>query len=83
MSNIIIIFVSILVLFMLGATIVAWVTKDLLVAVLSSGTISLIASILYLILQAPDVAITEAAIGAGLTTGIFVYVLKKTERFEK
>jgi len=40
-------------------------------------------SILYLILQAPDVAITEAAIGAGLTTGIFVYVLKKTERFEK
>ncbi len=83
MSNIILIVSGSFVIFMIGAVFVAWFTKDLLVAVLASGVISLISSALFLILQAPDVAITEASIGAGLTTGIFVYVLKKTERFEK
>jgi len=83
MNSVIIIIAGIFSLFLIGSVFVAWFTKDLLVAVLASGAISLIASALYLILQAPDVAITEASIGAGLTTGIFVYILKKTERFEK
>ncbi|MCD6454463.1 MAG: DUF4040 domain-containing protein [Candidatus Aminicenantes bacterium] len=58
-------------------------TKDLLAAVIASGFISLVASIVYLYLQAPDVAMTEAAIGAGLTTLIFIIAIRKTERYEK
>ena len=49
-------------------------------AVLASGIVSLIASIVYLLLAAPDVAMTEAAIGSGLTTIIFFYVLNKIRR---
>jgi uncharacterized MnhB-related membrane protein len=49
-------------------------------AVLASGILSLIASILYLLLAAPDVAMTEAAIGSGLTTIIFFYVINKIRR---
>ncbi len=63
-------------------TIIIYLSKDLLVAILGSAVISLIASIFFLILQAPDVAITEAAIGAGLTTGILLYAMKKTGRYE-
>jgi len=41
------------------------------------------ASLLFLFLRAPDVALTEAAIGAGLTTYIFILTIRKTERMEK
>jgi energy-converting hydrogenase B subunit D len=57
---------------------VAMYVKDLVSSVIAVGVVSLFASILYLILQAPDVAMTEAAIGAGLSTLIFLYALKKT-----
>ncbi len=57
---------------------VAMHVKDLVSSVIAVGVVSLFASILYLILQAPDVAMTEAAIGAGLSTLIFLYALRKT-----
>lgn len=53
------------------------VVKKIRTAVLVSGVVSLIASIIYLLLASPDVAMTEAAIGSGLTTIIFFYVLNK------
>jgi len=34
------------------------------------------------LLHAPDVAITEAAVGAGLTTAIYIMTINKTERWE-
>jgi multicomponent Na+:H+ antiporter subunit A len=39
--------------------------------------------LLFYFLQAPDVALTEATIGTGLTTYIFVLTIRKTERMEK
>ena len=69
--------------FMIVFIFVIWLTKDLLTAVFAYGGVSLIASALFLILQAPDVAITEASVGAGLTTGIFVYALRKIGTGEK
>jgi uncharacterized MnhB-related membrane protein len=47
------------------------------VGIIATGIVSLVASILFLLLAAPDVAMTEAAIGSGLTTVIFFYVLNK------
>lgn len=63
---------------MITAAILAMHTKELLSSVIAVGVVSLFASILYLILQAPDVAMTEAAIGAGLSTLIFLYAIHKT-----
>ncbi|MGB9694522.1 MAG: hydrogenase subunit MbhD domain-containing protein [Caldisericaceae bacterium] len=57
--------------------------KDLLAAVILMGASSLIVSILFLFLQAPDVAMSEASIGAALTMAIYILVVKKTERSEK
>ena len=56
--------------------------KDLLYAVVASMALSLVVSIMFYVLQAPDVAMAEAAIGAGLTTAVFVLAIKKTERYE-
>ncbi|NPA75436.1 MAG: DUF4040 domain-containing protein [Euryarchaeota archaeon] len=58
-------------------------TKDLLSAAIAVGFADLVAAIVFLLLQAPDVAITQAAIGAGITLAIFVYAIQRTERWEK
>lgn len=64
----------------LGAALMALVTRSTAVAVLSAGLVSLFASVLFLILAAPDVAMTEAAIGSGLTTFLFFFVLGRIRR---
>jgi len=50
--------------------------KNLMAAMVSSGLAGLFASVSFLLLAAPDVAMAEAAIGSGLTTFIFVYALR-------
>ena len=55
----------------------AVVVKDRIVAILAAGAVGLFAAILFIIMAAPDVAMTEAAIGSGLTTFIFFFALKK------
>jgi uncharacterized MnhB-related membrane protein len=52
-------------------------------AIVSAGVVSLLASILYILLASPDVAMTEAAIGSGLTTVIFLYALSKIKKHQK
>ncbi len=52
--------------------------NNMLSAVISAGLASLFASVVYVVLAAPDVAMTEASIGSGLTTMIFLYALRKT-----
>ncbi len=77
------IIVTILILLMIVSAIAALVFKDLISAIIASCIVSLIAAILFYFLQAPDVAMAEAAIGAALVTGIFIIAVKKTKRFEE
>ena len=56
--------------------------KDLLLAVVALAAFSLLLSLEFFILQAPDVAIAEAAVGAGLTTAIYIFAIKETARRE-
>jgi uncharacterized MnhB-related membrane protein len=49
--------------------------QSLGISILAAGLVSLLASVQYLLLAAPDVAMTEAAIGSGLTTFLFFFVL--------
>ncbi|NJE06211.1 DUF4040 domain-containing protein [Thermococcus sp. M36] len=56
--------------------------KDLLAAAVGMAAVSLFASLLFFMLQAPDVAMTEAAIGAALSAAIFIFAIKRTQRFE-
>ena len=76
------ILIALLFLLMIAASVYAIQQKDLLYAVMATGIISLVLSILYYLLQAPDVALTEAAIGVALTTIIFVIAIRNTVRME-
>ena len=68
---------------LIAAAIYTVVSKDLLVAVIAGSVVSLIASVYFYLLQAPDVALTEAAIGVGLSTIIFMITLRRTRRMEE
>jgi len=58
-------------------------SKDLLAAVVSLAVMSLVLSLEFYLLQAPDVAMAEASVGAALTTAIFVLAISKTRRYEQ
>ena len=64
-----------------GVLIIAF--KDLLAASIAFAAFSLLLSLEFYVLQAPDVAIAEAGIGAGLTTAIFIIAIRGTKRFEE
>jgi uncharacterized MnhB-related membrane protein len=73
-------FVGALCFMAVAAAVAAVFLKDLTAAVIASGAVGLIASIIYLFAAAPDVAMTEAAIGSGLTTVVFLYALNRIRK---
>ena len=55
-------------------------SRDLLHGVIALSGFSLLSAVLFYILNAPDVAITEAAVGAGVSTVVFVWAVRSTGR---
>lgn len=66
----------------LVSALLAVLLRNLLAAVVSGGLAGLFASLSFLLLAAPDVAMAEAAIGSGLATFIFLLTLRKTGYWE-
>ena len=56
--------------------------KDLIAAAIAVAAMSLLLSLEFFILQAPDVAIAQAGVGACLTTAILIISIKATNRME-
>lgn len=56
--------------------------RDLLAAVIIFAAYSLVMAILWQLLASPDIAITEAALGAGVTTLLLLAAISKTRREE-
>jgi len=71
------IFKCILLGFLIVCAIAASLSKKLLNTILIFMSYSLIMSIIWILLESPDLAITEAAVGAGVTTVLFLVTLKK------
>ncbi len=67
----------------LVAAVVSLLLKDLLASSVVFGALSLLLTVVFFLLDAPDVAIAEASIGAALTTVIFVVSVKATKRREE
>ena len=63
--------------FLIVCAIVATVQKNLLSCVLIFMSYSLVMSVIWALLESPDLAITEAAVGAGVETILFFITLKK------
>lgn len=58
-------------------------SKNLLNSILIYMSYSLIISVIWVLLESPDLAITEAAVGAGVTSLLFFATLKKIQAIVK
>ena len=72
-----IIFELILILGLIVCAVTALMSKRLLVTVVIYMAYSLVMTVIWALLQSPDLAITEAAVGAGVTGILFLVTLKK------
>ena len=71
------IFEHILLLFLVVCAIAVSFSKNLLNSIIIFMSYSLVMSIIWILLESPDLAITEAAVGAGVTSLLFFVTLKK------
>ena len=62
---------------MLGAAVAVLFLKDFLAVTAAASVVSLALSVLFVALQAPDVALAEAAVGAGVSSVIFALTLRR------
>jgi energy-converting hydrogenase B subunit D len=67
----------------LFGSVLALIQRDLMKAVILIGLEGLAVAFLYQMLRAPDVAITQAILGAALLPGIFAIAVYKTRREEE
>ncbi|WP_411966140.1 hydrogen gas-evolving membrane-bound hydrogenase subunit E [Haloferax sp. YSMS24] len=63
------------------AAIVTALARGILTTLAAFGAYSLGLSVVWLVFRAPDVALTEAAVGAGVTTALFLVVVARTVGF--
>lgn len=77
------IFTCILLVFLIVCAISVSFSKNLLNSILIYMSYSLVMSVLWIVLESPDLAITEAAVGAGVTSILFFITLKKIHAIMK
>ena len=68
-----------LLILMIAVALLALTVRDLLSSVILVGVFSLVSCLFYYFLGAPDVALTEAAVGTGIGSVVFIWVVYKTQ----
>ena len=58
-------------------------SKSLIKSVMFLSSLSMLAVLGFVIMKAPDVAVTEAVIGSGLVTSLFVFTLLAVRKVGK
>ena len=77
------IFTCILLGFLVVCAVSVSFSKNLLNSILIFMSYSLVMSVIWILLESPDLAITEAAVGAGITSILFFITLKKIHAIMK
>ena len=73
---------SLLLLFLLVSALAIVCSTDLLVVTVLLSIFSLLMAATYLVMDAPDVAITEAAVGTGISTVVLLAAISLAGRYE-
>ncbi|MBL3601569.1 MAG: DUF4040 domain-containing protein [gamma proteobacterium endosymbiont of Lamellibrachia anaximandri] len=68
---------ALIVIMMLVAAVTVLLVQNHIAAVAAASLVSLLLSVLFALLRAPDVAMTEAAVGAGLSSVILALALRR------
>ena len=76
------IFKIILLISLIVCAIAVFFIKDVLTSIVVFMSYSSIMAVIWILLQAPDLAITEAAVGAGVTSVLFFITLKRINQID-
>lgn len=72
-----------LVVFLVICAISVCLSNNLLVSLIIFTAYSLVMSVIWLFIESPDLAITEAAVGAGITSILFFITLVKVDKMDE
>ena len=72
-----------LLVFILACAVAVSLTKDLLTSIIIFMAQSTAMSVVWILLRSPDLAITEAAVGAGVSSVLLFLTLKKIRDIRK
>lgn len=74
--------ITILFVFLLVCAVAASLAKDSLVCIILFSAYSLVMAVIWILMESPDLAITEAAVGAGVTGILFYATLKRIDQID-
>lgn len=77
------VFEILLLVFLVACAVSVSFTKKIISAVIIFMSYSVIMSIIWLLLESPDLALTEAAVGAGITSVLFFLVVRRINAMEE
>lgn len=77
--NLLEIFISLLLVFSAALIVLS---KDIVKSIIYLSILSMVTAVAFVLLKAPDVAITEIVIGSGLITFLFLFTIKTTKKTE-
>ena len=77
------IIIFLLLIFLVICAISVSFSKNLLNSVIIFMSYSTVMAIIWILLESPDLAITEAAVGAGITSVLFFVTLKKIKTIDE
>ena len=67
---------------LLGFSLMAVRSRDILFSAIFLSASSLSVALVFFMLQAPDIAITKAAVESGLVMAVYIVAIQKTKRME-
>jgi multicomponent Na+:H+ antiporter subunit B len=73
-------FFAVLAAFLIVTALAASEAPDMLSAVIALSVFGILMAIIFVILQAPDVALTQAIINSGLVTSLFLVAYSQTQK---
>lgn len=78
-----IVFELLLLVFLIACAIAVSFTRKVVSAVIIFMSYSVVMSIIWLLLESPDLALTEAAVGAGITGALFLLAIRRINAIEE
>lgn len=69
--------------FLIACAVTTVMNRSIMVTILTYMGFSIVLSVIWLILQAPDLAITEAAVGAGVSSVLYFLTLRKIHQLKE
>ena len=69
--------------FLIACAVLVVLHRSTMITILTYMGFSVVMSVIWLTLQAPDLAITEAAVGAGVSTVLYFLALRRIRRLQE